>query len=131
MNNEIEEGLSTQMDIIEILKWFRVFKFVSIITLRKNQAQMVKYFAEYSLSAGSNSRIEDSIEKADLELDDLMSGFRPQDDYSDRVMLYMLTGRNLDNVMKDWVDAPPPPNAAEDSVSTPSGLDANGFSIQN
>ena len=104
MNDEIEEGLSAQLDVIELLKWFRIFKFVSVISLRKNQAQMVKYFREYSLHADSDSKIEDSIGKTDLELEDLMRGFRPRDDHSDRIMLYMLTGRNLDNVMQDWLD---------------------------
>ena len=104
MNDEIEEGLSAQLDVIELLKWFRIFKFVSIISLRKNQAQMVKYFREYSLNADSDNKIEDSMGKTDLELEDLMRGFRPRDDHSDRIMLYMLTGRNLDNVMQDWLD---------------------------
>ena len=36
MNCAIEEGLAAQMDIVDILRWFRVFKFVSIANLRKN-----------------------------------------------------------------------------------------------
>ena len=38
MNSEIEAGLATQMDIVEIIKWQRVFKFLTITSLRKIQA---------------------------------------------------------------------------------------------
>ncbi len=33
-----------------------------------------------------------------------MKGFAPQDDQRDRILLYLLTGRNLENAMGDWVD---------------------------
>ncbi len=35
-SDAVLEGLSDQLDIIEMLRWFRIFKFVSIVTLRKN-----------------------------------------------------------------------------------------------
>ena len=38
INSEIEEGLAAQMDIVEMIKWNRVFKFLTIVSLRKNQA---------------------------------------------------------------------------------------------
>ena len=63
---------------------------------------MVKYFREYSLQTDADSKIDDSMIKNDMELEDLMKGFQPQDEHTDRVMLYMLTGRNLENAMKDW-----------------------------
>jgi len=37
-NAEIQEALGKQMDIVEMIRWFRIFKFVSIVSLRKNQA---------------------------------------------------------------------------------------------
>lgn len=109
MNSEIEDGLATNMDIIELLQWFRIFKLVSVLTLRKNQAQLVKYFRDYSLQAdsdGGGGKIESSIvEQAQgLELDDLMREFKPGENFTDKVLLYMLTGRNLDNVMRDWLE---------------------------
>lgn len=106
MNEAIEDGLGEQMDIVEMIKWFRVFKLISIMTLRKNQTQLVKYFQEYSLKADSGSKLESSIVEVDLELEDLMRGFNPAEDKIDQVMLYMLTGRNNHNsgAMKDWVD---------------------------
>ena len=42
-------------------------------------------------------------EGSNLELEELMRNFSPYDDHIDKVLLYMLTGRNLDNVMKDWI----------------------------
>ena len=41
---------------------------------------------------------------SELELEELMRNFSPEDNRTDKVLLYMLTGRNLDNVMKDWID---------------------------
>ena len=106
MNDEIEVGLSEQMDIVEMLKWFRVFKLISIVTLRKNQTQLIKYFQEYSLQEDSGSKLEMSVSAVDLELEDLMKGFNPAEDKIDKIMLYMLTGRNHQSsgAMKDWVD---------------------------
>ena len=31
MNKDIVEGLGSQMDVIEILRWLRIFKFVSVL----------------------------------------------------------------------------------------------------
>ena len=61
MNKEIVEGLGNQMDVIDILRWLRIFKFVSVLSIRKNQAQLIKYFKEYSLQPGMDSKIEDSV----------------------------------------------------------------------
>ena len=47
---------------------------------------------------------ERSVDVAEMELEELVRGCRPQEDHVDKVLLYMLTGRNRDNVMKDWVD---------------------------
>ena len=107
MNSAIEEGLAAQMDIVDMLRWFRVFKLVSIANLRKNQMQMVKFFKEYSLceELEDGGKIEESIGRTDLELDDLMKGFEPGSDYVDKIVLYMLTGRNMDNVMRDWLES--------------------------
>ena len=102
------------MDVIEMLRWFRIFKFVAIISLRKNQAQLVKYFQAYSLQAAEDSKIEDTVGKSNLELDDLMRGFEPGSDRTDRVMLYLLTGRNMDNVMEEWLDDEQDHNAADE-----------------
>ena len=56
------------------------------------------------MHAEPNSKIENEFLKAnDLELDELMADFNPYDDRIDKILLYMLTGRNLDNVMKDWI----------------------------
>ena len=38
MNKEIVEALGSQMDVVEILHWLRIFKFVSVLQIRKNQA---------------------------------------------------------------------------------------------
>ena len=103
MNSEIEAGLSTQMDIVEILKWQRVFKFLTIASLRKNQVQLVKYFRDFNIQKTPGGKIEGSVDDADLSLEELMRNFSPYDDNVDKVLLYMLTGRNLDNVMKDWL----------------------------
>ena len=65
---------------------------------------MVKYFRDYSLQTSPGSKVEASVDDADMEMEELVRGFRPQEDYVDKVMLYMLTGRNRDNVMKDWLD---------------------------
>ena len=40
---------------------------------------------------------------ADLELDELMSGFDPDNDEVDRMLLFLITGRNKDGVTKDWI----------------------------
>ena len=104
MNSEIEAGLSTQMDIVEILKWQRVFKFLTIASLRKYQVQLVKYFRDFNIQKTSIGKIEGSMDDADLSLEELMRNFSPYDDHVDKVLLYMLTGRNLDNVMKDWLE---------------------------
>ena len=32
-----------------------------------------------------------------------MDGFSPHENEVDRALLYMLIGKNLDNVMKDWI----------------------------
>ena len=61
MNNAIQEELSKQMDIVEILRWFRIFKFMSIVSLRKNQAQMVKFFKAYTIQAKDEHRIEEGV----------------------------------------------------------------------
>ena len=90
-NEAIQDALSAQLDIIDMLRWFRIFKFVSIVSLRKNQAQLVKYFKAYCLE-DEDSKIEDVISQKDLELDNLMRGFDPRSDRTDRIMLYMLTG---------------------------------------
>ena len=37
------------------------------------------------------------------------------EDKTDRMMLFMLTGSNMNNVMKDWM--PPPPTAAPQKSS--------------
>ena len=92
------------MDIIEILRWFRIFKFVSIVTLRKNQAQLVKYFQAYCLQADEGAKIEDKVSQSDRSLDDLMHDFDLQRDHIDKIMLYLPTGRNNSNVMDDWID---------------------------
>ena len=97
------EGLSAQLEIIDILRWFRIFKFVSIISLRKNQAQLVKYFKAYCLE-DEDSKIEDVINQKDIELDNLMRGFDPKSDRTDRIMLYMLIGQNVDNTMIGWLE---------------------------
>ena len=56
------------------------------------------------MHAEPNSKIENGILKADdLELNELMADFNPYDDRIDKIILFMLTGRNLDNVMKDWI----------------------------
>ena len=100
----IQEGLCAQLDIIDILRWFRILKFVSIISLRKNQTQLVKFFKAYCLDASEDSKIEDPFREKDLELENLMRGFDPRSDRTDRIMLYMLTGLNVDRVMDDWVE---------------------------
>ena len=102
-NKAVMEGLSAQLDIIDILRWFRIFKFVSIISLRKNQAQLVKYFKVYCLE-DEDSKIEDVINQKDIELDNLMRGFNPKSDRTDRIMLYMLIGQNVDNTMIGWLE---------------------------
>ena len=80
--------------------------------------QMVKFFQEYSLCEEPGSKIEETIGCTDLELDDLMKGFDPEADYIDKLVLFMLTGRNLDHVMRDWLDA-------EDQDSGIASLDTN------
>ena len=37
------------MDILEILKWFRIFQFVTVSTIRKNQSELVSYFEQFNL----------------------------------------------------------------------------------
>ena len=32
-----------------------------------------------------------------------MDGFAPDHDRRDRMLLYLLIGKNLDNVMEDWI----------------------------
>lgn len=127
MNTEIEDGLAANMDIIDILRWFRIFKLVSILTLRKNQAQLVKYFRDYSLQENSSCgrKIESSVSEhaKELELADLMKDFKPDENYTDKVLLFMLTGQNLDNVMKDWLDGCP--DAGQDGDGTDYGGDPN------
>jgi len=75
-----------------MLRWLRIFKFVSIISLRKNQAQLVKFFRAYCLDAAEDSKIEEPLSQKELELENLMRGFDPKNDRTDRIMLYMLTG---------------------------------------
>ena len=77
MNSAVEAGLTTQMDIVEILKWQRVFKFLTIASLRKNQAQLVKYFRDYSLQTSPGSKFENSVDDTEMEMEELMRGFRP------------------------------------------------------
>ena len=93
------------MDIIEILKWFRIFKFVTMLTIRKNQAQMVKYFREYSLDESPDSKIQHfEVDEGDIRIDDLLRDFSPYEDETDRTLHYLITGHNLSEVMKNWVD---------------------------
>ena len=77
VNSEIEEGLASQMDIVEMIKWNRVFKFLTIVSLRKNQAQLVKYFRDYSLQTSQGSKVKGSVDNADMEMEELLRGFRP------------------------------------------------------
>ena len=101
----LQEGLAKQMDIIEILKWFRIFKFVTMLTIRKNQAQMVKYFREYSLDDSPDSKIEQfEVDDDNIRADDLLKDFSPYEDETDRTLHYLITGHNLSDVMKYWVD---------------------------
>ena len=66
------------MDIIEILRWFRIFKLVSIVSLRKNHAQMVKYFKAYTLQADTSTKVEDGVTKTEgVKLQELMTDFDP------------------------------------------------------
>ena len=65
------------MDIVEMIKWNRVFKFLTIVSLRKNQAQMVKYFRDYSLQTSPGSKVKASVDDADMEMEELVRGFRP------------------------------------------------------
>lgn len=44
------------------------------------------------------------MDDAELDLEELMRNFNPNDNHTDKVLLYMLTGRNLDNAMEDWLD---------------------------
>ena len=45
-----------------------------------------------------------------MTVEELLKDFKPMEDKTDRMMLFMLTGSNMNNVMKDWM--PPPPTAA-------------------
>ena len=45
-----------------------------------------------------------------MPVEELLKDFQPLEDRTDRMMLFMLTGSNMNNVMKDWM--PPPPTAA-------------------
>ena len=104
-NKELQEDLAKQMDIVEMIKWFRVFKFVTMLTIRKNQAQMVKYFSEYSLDQSPEGKIEHfDVDAADIRVDDLLKDFSPYEDETDRTLHYLITGHNLSDVMKNWVD---------------------------
>lgn len=92
------------MDIVDMLRWFRVFKLVSIVTLRKNQAQMVKYFKSYTLQADQSAKCEDGVSVTEgIELDSLMANFDPAQDRTDAILFYLLTGEDREQVMENWI----------------------------
>ena len=66
---------------------------------------MVKFFKSYTLGAGELTHLEQSIgtDDCEVELDDLMREFDPEGDPQDAIMMYLLTGKEMNRVMKDWI----------------------------
>ena len=44
--------MNSQTDILELVKWLRIFKFVTMVTLKKNQVHAIKYSNAYCLKQG-------------------------------------------------------------------------------
>ena len=66
---------------------------------------MVKYFQEYNLDENpDNNGKHFEVDEADIRVDDLFKDFSPYDDETDRTLHYLITGHNLSEVMKNWVD---------------------------
>ena len=62
---------------------------------------MAKYFKAYTLSAEPSNDI-DIFSTKNVELEELMSRFDPMGDDADAVILYLLTGDDPKEIMKDW-----------------------------
>ena len=45
----IKSRLEKQIDILEILRWLRIFQFVTVTNIRKNQSELVSYFEQFNL----------------------------------------------------------------------------------
>ena len=49
-SERIREAMAVQMDVLEIVRWFRIFTFQSMVSLGRGQAELVQYFSAYSLN---------------------------------------------------------------------------------
>ena len=66
-----------------------------MVTLKKNQAHLIKYSTTYCLKEGEQNLADSPIELKDdaEELDCLMRDFSPESDERDRLLLFLLTGK--------------------------------------
>mmetsp|Transcript_25944 Transcript_25944/g.34757 ORF Transcript_25944/g.34757 Transcript_25944/m.34757 type:complete len:110 (-) Transcript_25944:53-382(-) len=97
---------------------------------------MVKYFKAYTLQADENSKIADGVGGIDgIELEQLMAEFDPMQDRTDAILLSMLTGEDLEQVLRDWVEPPDDGNDSPCNELTEVGSDrkksqVDDFTIQ-
>ena len=102
------DALNGQMDIIEVIKQLRISAFHQKIDLSRNQAELVQYFSAFSLDhlkTGDVSQEQDifGAEIEVMEILELLRHFNPgEGNRIDSMLLYEITGREIDSCMKDW-----------------------------
>ena len=93
------------MDILEILQWMRIFKFVSTVSVRKNQAQLVKYAKTFTLDQDQVEGVQDYLSSKNVELADLMENFDPESNEVDASLLFLITGKRVGHETNSWFKA--------------------------
>ena len=86
MRDAVDQNLSEQLDIVEIIRWFRVFKLVAMLSLTKNQAKLVNHFGQYCLNSNdldiqsikANQKNDPNLRANSYkDTDELMEDFKP------------------------------------------------------
>ena len=97
------------MDIIEIIKRLRISAFQQMIGLSRRQAELVQYFSEFCLDDFATQAISQEQDNFGdkntevMELSELLGDFNPgEGNQIDSMLLYLITGREIDSCMRDW-----------------------------
>jgi len=90
------------MDIVEILQWFRIFQYVTMLNVTQSQATLVKHFSTFTLSAEEGGQVSKVSSAHSGDLAKVLADFKPDANLADRLALALLTGREKGDCLENW-----------------------------